>query len=59
MLVSRAFGHGTIASESSGGGNALLIILGVGILFRLVYMGRKRWRRRKAVRDDDGATQDT
>lgn len=53
MFISRAFGHGTIASESSGGGNALLIILGIAILFGLAYMARNRWRRRNAGRDDN------
>jgi hypothetical protein len=53
MLVSRAFaGHGVVDTGSAGGGNTLLVILGVGILFGLVYMGRKRWRRRKAAGQD-------
>ena len=60
MLISRAFaGHGVVDTGSAGGGNALLIILGVAILLGLVYMGRKRWRRRKAERDASGESQDT
>ncbi len=54
MLVSRALaGHGVVDTGSSGGGNALLIILGVGILIGLLYVGWKRLKRPKARRDDD------
>lgn len=60
MLISRALaGHGVVDTGSSGGGNALLIILGVGLVFGLVYMGRKRWRGRKARRDDNDESRDT
>ena len=60
MLVSRALaGHGVVDTGSSGGGNALLIILGVGILFILLYLGRKRWRGRNARRDDNEESRDT
>ena len=48
MLVSQAWaGHGVVDTGSSGGGNTLLVILGVGILFVLFHTARKRWRRRK------------
>ena len=53
MLISRALaGHGVVDTGSSGRGDALLIILGIGILFILLYFGRKRWRGRNAGRDD-------
>jgi hypothetical protein len=55
MLISRALaGHGVTDTGSSGGGDALLIILGVGITFAIVYTFFKRWRKRKAMRDGDG-----
>ena len=38
----------------SGGGVALLIILGVALLFGLVHLGLKRWRRRNLERERDG-----
>ncbi len=47
ILISPALAHGTKGSEISGGGVALLIILGVAILFGLICLGLKRWRRRK------------
>lgn len=51
-MFSRALaGHGVVDTGSSGGGNAVLIILGVGIVIGLFYMGRKRWQRRAAKRD--------
>ena len=47
MLIARALaGHGVTGTGSSGGGNALLIILAVAIVLGLVYVGHKRWRRR-------------
>ena len=49
MLVARAFaGHGVVDTGSSGGANTPLIILGVGILFLIFHMARKRWQRRRA-----------
>ncbi len=51
-MFSRALaGHGVVDTGSSGGGNAVLIILGVAIIVGLVTMGRKRWQRRAARRD--------
>ena len=51
-MVSSAAGHGLVDSGSSGGGNAVLIIVGVAVVFGLFYMGRKRWRGRRAGPDD-------
>lgn len=59
MLISSAWAHGAKTAGSSGGANALLIILGVGILFALIYTGRKRWLERKARHDDNDETQIT
>ncbi len=60
MLVSRALaGHGVVDTGSAGGGDALLIILGVGIVFLLLYFGRKRWRGRNARRDDSDQSGDS
>ncbi len=58
MLISGALGHGVVDTASSGGGNALLIILAVGIVLSLVYMGQKRWRRRKLMADGDDGSPD-
>ena len=53
MLISYAWaGHGVASTGSTGGGDALLIILGVGILIGLALMGRNRLRKRRAKRDD-------
>ena len=55
MLISPAVAaHFTPASEGGGGAIALSIILGVGIALFLVYLGQKRWRRRKPRRDGNG-----
>ena len=48
-----------VDTGSEGGGNALLIILGVGILFLLLYFGRKKLRGWKAGRGDNGESRDT
>jgi hypothetical protein len=53
-----ASGHGVVDTGSDGGGNALLIILGGGILFLVFYMARKRWRGRKAGLDAGDTSQD-
>ena len=54
MLISRALaGHGVTSTGSSGGGNALLIILAVFIVLGLVYVGQKKWRERMPRRDGD------
>ena len=59
MLVSRALaGHGVVDTGSEGGANALLIILGVGILFLLLYWGRKRWHGRNAKPDANNESPD-
>ncbi len=50
MLISLALAHGGIDSGSSGGANALLIILGTAILLGLVYVLRKKLRKRMAER---------
>jgi hypothetical protein len=53
MLVSRAeAAHGVVDTGSSGGGDALLIILGVAIAFGLGFSIYKRWRNR--TQDGDG-----
>lgn len=52
MLISSAWAaHGVVGTGSSAGGNALLIILGVGIALGLLYKARKKWRRRGLKRD--------
>ncbi len=55
MLISPAMAaHFTPPSESTGGATALSIILAVGLVIFLAYLGRKRWRRRKLERDGNG-----
>ena len=51
MLISPAFAHGT-----GGGGTAVgpLILLAIAIVFVVVYVGKKKWRARKAVREGSG-----
>ncbi len=51
MLISPAFAHGT-----GGGGTAVgpLILLAIAVVFILVYLGRKKWRARKAAREGSG-----
>jgi len=57
MLVSRAeAAHGVVDTGSSGGGNALLIILGVAIAFGLGFSIYKRWRNRTQNGDGDAGT---
>ena len=52
MLISRAFaGHFTPGTGSTGGGDALLIILGVGLVLGVLHMAWKRWRQRMQARD--------
>jgi hypothetical protein len=52
MLISpAAAAHYAPASGGGGGATALSIILAVGIALFLVYLGQKRWRRRKPRRD--------
>lgn len=53
MLISSAWaGHGVVSTGSSGGGNALLIILAVAIASFLAYLGQKKLRRHLSGRDD-------
>jgi hypothetical protein len=53
MLISPASaGHGVVGTGGSGG-TALLIIIGVAMVFLLVYVGQKKWRRR--MRGHDGS----
>ena len=50
MPVSRALaGHGIVDTGSSGGGDTLLIILGVAILFGVFYLARKRMKKHRAT----------
>jgi len=51
MIISRAFAADSVVNTgSSGGGNAVLVILGVAILFALFLQGRKRLRKRAESR---------
>ncbi|MDX1483649.1 MAG: hypothetical protein R3229_04130 [Alphaproteobacteria bacterium] len=53
MLFSRALAaHGVVDTGSSGGANALLIILGIAIVLGAVYVLQKRLRNRRAGRDN-------
>jgi hypothetical protein len=53
MLISPASAaHGVVGTGGSGG-TALLIIIGVAMVFLLVYVGQKKWRRR--MRGEDGS----
>ncbi len=55
MLISSALaGHGVTDTGSSGGGNALLIILGVIVVLGLARLVRKKFRDRWEKREDDG-----
>jgi hypothetical protein len=54
MLISPASAaHGVVGTGGSGG-TALLIIIGVAMVFLLVYVGGKKWRSRMARRDGGG-----
>ena len=55
MLISSAyaFDASKVGTGSSGGGIALLIILGSGITLYLLYSAGKKWRRRKPERGGD------
>ena len=50
-MISPAFAHGT-----GGGGSEVgpLILLAIAVVFIPVYLGRKKWRARKAVRQGSG-----
>ena len=57
MLVSRAqAAHGVVDTGSSGGGNALLIILGVAIAFGVCFSIYKRWRNRSQNGNGDAGS---
>lgn len=59
MLISPALaGHGVVGTGSSGGGDALLIILAVAIVAGLLYRGQKKWRRRMLMRDGEDESRD-
>ncbi len=48
MFISPAMaGHFMADDGNTGGGNTLLIILGVGLVLAVLYFGQKRLRRRK------------
>jgi len=54
MIISRAFAaHGITDTGSSGGGNALLIILAVAITFVIGYVAFKKLQNRKQNREKD------
>jgi len=51
MLISPALAFdSTPGTGSSGGAIALSIIVGVAIMFLLIYVAQKKWRRRKQLR---------
>ena len=59
MFISPAFaGHFMADDGNTGGGNTLLIILGVGLVLGLLYMGQKRWRRSMLARQGESNSQD-
>lgn len=51
MLISGAAAHGKTITETSAGGNALLIIIAVGITLAVLYSVQKKWRSRRARRN--------
>ena len=58
MLISRALaGHFTPDTGNTGGGDALLIILGAGLVLGLVYVAQKKWRQRTLVRQGESDQQ--
>ena len=59
MFISPALaGHFMADDGNTGGGNTLLIILGVGLLLAAIYFGQKRLRRRKVAHQGEGESQD-
>jgi LPXTG-motif cell wall-anchored protein len=59
MLISPAFaGHFMADDGNTGGGDTLLIILGVGLVLGLLYVGQKKWRRRLLVRQGESESQE-
>lgn len=58
MLISRASaGHFMADTGNTGGGDALLIILGAGIALGLVYVAQKKWRQRHLARQAEHDSQ--
>ncbi len=55
MLISQALAHGTSGVENPAGGFGPLILLGVAVVFVLVLMAEKKWRRRKPRHNDEGS----
>jgi len=53
MLIAQALGHGLNETGSSGGADALLIILAAAIVLGLVYFGQKKVRGRMPRRGGD------
>jgi LPXTG-motif cell wall-anchored protein len=59
MLISPAFaGHFMADDGNTGGGNTLLIILGVGLVLAAIYFGQKRWRRRRLAHHGESDPQE-
>jgi len=59
MFISPAFaGHFMADDGNTGGGNTLLVILGVGLVLAAIYFGQKRWRRRKLAHQGESKSQD-
>ena len=60
MFISPAMaGHFMADDGNTGGGNTLLIILGVGLALGLLYMAQKRWRNRRLAQEAEGDSQET
>jgi LPXTG-motif cell wall-anchored protein len=59
MLISPAFaGHFMADDGNTGSGDTLLIILGVGLVLGLLYMGQKKWRRRMLTRQGESESRE-
>jgi LPXTG-motif cell wall-anchored protein len=59
MLISPAFaGHFMADDGNTGGGDTLLIILGVGLVLAVIYFGQKRWRRRRLAHQGESDSQE-
>lgn len=52
-------GHFMADDGNTGGGNTLLIILGVGLVLAVIYFGQKTWRRRKLAHQGEGESQES
>ena len=51
MLISPALAHGT---GGAGTATGPLILLAIAVVFVLVVVGRKKWRKRMQTRDSSG-----